>query len=113
MANKGIGWAGLAAGPGAWAVSTVVGYVEGSHACGSGSGGLLIITLACILVAVAGSLISWPAWAPLSQPAEAHGGSGGLPYRTVAAMGVLLGGFFAVVILAQMLGPMMIGACDR
>lgn len=108
--RNGISWAGLLAGPAAWAVSFQTGYALVPWQCANGSGLVPWISAAGIVAALAGGLLSWRAWnAPLLSPGPpAH-------KRTrvfVAALSVGAASLFALVMILQLLAGLIFEGCE-
>ncbi len=105
----------LAAGPAAWAFQLIAGYGLSSLACfphdtpsmqspppgwGSEHGILLAINLVCLLVALAGVLVSFLYWRPVSaEEAGAVVNVGEGRTRFLASCGLLAGLGFSIAIL--------------
>jgi hypothetical protein len=102
-----IGWAGLATGPGAWAVSTQLNYSLAPWQQSHHVQATPFTAAALALAALLGAVLSWIAlrkWRDWS-PAE----SGGDPPHLLAGIGLLSGVLFAVVIALQGAAPLIIG----
>jgi len=108
--QAGVPWAGLAAGPAAWAVSTQLNYALASWACARGAA-LVVAGLALlfVLAALGGGLLSWRAWrATPAAPRE----EGGRPHHFLAAIGILTAVLFALVILMQGVAGLVFSGCE-
>ncbi|BBA32902.1 uncharacterized protein sS8_0937 [Methylocaldum marinum] len=101
-------WAGLLAGPAAWALHLQTSYSITPFFHGPGSTlALYLVTLAALAIAAAGGLIARRNW----QRAGAAwpGGEGGVIARSrfMALSGMIISAYFFVIILAQAV-PIMI-----
>ena len=112
MPRAGVSWAGLAAGPGAWAVNTQLGYSLVPWVCANKLPLNPAIALALALVALAGGLLSWRALRS-GRPADAETQGGGHPHDFLAAMSVLTAVLFAAVILTQGAAGLLMHGCER
>src|SRR4051794_1048378 len=103
-------WAGLLAGPVAWVIELQAVYALAEWACKSGNMVPLHLTvLACLLVALAGVWISLSHARPPRPAGAADGGDARV--RLMAALGMMTGGLFALVILAHWIAVMLLGPC--
>lgn len=109
--RSGTSWAGLLAGPMAWAISTQLNYALVEWQCGSRLPVIQLAALALILVALAGGAVSWRAWR--------CGGASFKAERTldterfVSMLGMLTAALFAAVILMQGLASLILDECTR
>jgi hypothetical protein len=106
----GISWAGLAAGPTAWAVSTQLNYSIAHWQCTAKTYPSPWFSALAILIALAGAALSWRA---VSDPG--HGVSPPETMRTrrfVAGASVGIGVLFALVMLMQMAAGLVFGGCE-
>jgi hypothetical protein len=104
-------WAGILAGPVAWAVDLPVSYAAVKPACRAASTGVIHgITAASLLVIAAGAAISWRSL----RHADARSTDGGQPEaraRFMAVLGLLACGLFALQVLANAIPTWVIDAC--
>src|SRR4051812_29642029 len=84
-------WAGLAAGPAAWATSTQANYSLVSWDCAHHSKTVFLIALVLAAFALAGSAMSAGAWRRATTK----------PALLIAGVGAMLAALLAVVILTQ------------
>jgi hypothetical protein len=106
-------WAGLAAGPAAWAVATQLHYAIVPWTCARGITHLLVPGLAVLFAAVAacGALVSWRARHRL--PASAAGDDVvGHPHAFLARVAAGLAILFALVILMQGVAGLLFTGCE-
>jgi hypothetical protein len=106
-------WLKLLTGPLAWFASLCISFWYVPWACAARSSPLLMIfPVAAILLTVFSGWLAWSDWRHIGRefPGEA---SGTVPRDRVLASGaVLLNGFFVIVLLAQMVAPGILGACE-
>ena len=108
--RSGISWAGLAAGPAAWAVSTQLNYSIAHWQCTAKAFPSPWLSALAVLVALAGTFLSWRA---LNDP-----GHGIPPPETARTRRFLAGGslgigaLFALVILLQLAAGLIFGGCE-
>jgi hypothetical protein len=104
-ADRGISWAGLAAGPAAWGAALQVSYAFADWQCAHGSRPTPWMLVVALVVAIAGAGLSWPAWAQ-------GGGSTGTR-RFVAALSLMTALLFALVIALQLVAALVFTGCER
>ena len=108
--RNGVPWAGLAAGPAAWAISTQLDYSIVSWQCTAKAYPSPWISMLAILIALAGAALSWRA---VGDPG--HGISPPETMRTrrfVAGASAGIGALFALVMLMQMAAGLIFGGCE-
>lgn len=106
-------WAIVVAGPLAWFVSLCASFAAAPPACWwQTKFPLFLIPCLALLTAAAACGLSWRDWSSAGR--QFPGDSGGRPaaLRALASGGVLLNGFFVIVILAQFVAPSIYGACQ-
>ena len=105
-------WFSVLIGPIAWAGGLNAGYSLVLVACGRGTMlPLHLVSLATLALAILGAAVGWREWrrAGLEIPGE---GPGAIPRsRFMAALGLIGSIYFALVILAQWVGSLMIHPC--
>ncbi len=109
---RGVPWAGLAAGPMAWAVNTQLGYFLVPWVCASKTNLIPPIALALALLALAGAALSWLSLPP-SQMDSGGSPAGGEPRSMLAGIGVASGLLFALLILTQGAAGLVFHGCER
>jgi len=110
--RSGISWAGLAAGPGAWALSTQANYALATPQCLFGVFPVPWIAMLLALAALGGTWLSLLAY----RQAEAAPAAGLRKPRTevfLALIGIGAGLLFAIVILLQAYAGMVFTGCER
>ena len=111
--NRGIDWAGLVTGPGAWAISTQANYSLADVTCGSKFNIVPVLALAMVLTALAGAALSWRAWWVANAREELVGEEDGRPRAFLAFTGTAVALLFAVVIGAQGAAGFILSGCER
>src|SRR4051794_16315355 len=94
-------WAGLMAGPGAWAINTQASYALANWTCVARFDLVPALSALLMLIALLGAFVSWRAWRHFPQHAPLDDSTSHEPCGFVAASGVFLGILFAIVILTQ------------
>jgi hypothetical protein len=108
---EGTSWAGLAAGPTAWAVDTQLNYALVPWACVHDRSIVPPIAGVLAVVSLLGALSSWMAWRRhdgLRVPEQE-----GRPRQLLSGIGVASGLLFAIVIVLQGVAAIMIPPCLR
>lgn len=103
---------GLLLAPVAWGAQQETLYTMVSWACQSGHFVVMhLVSLAAVLVALAGALVAWRNWDRLGRTEP--GGEGGAAGRSrfLAASGVVSSLFFALVIVAQWIATFVLHPC--
>lgn len=111
MSARDLPWAGLAAGPAAWAVATQLQFAIAPWTCAKGGAHLIVPGVALLLAAVAvvGGILSWRSWRALpALPLEV----GGRPRHFLAALGTVAAMLFALAILMQGAGGLVFSGCE-
>jgi hypothetical protein len=106
-------WIELAAGPLAWFISLLVSFAYAPWACSLRSKPVLFaFPLAALLITAGCGWLAWSQWRQLGRefPGEAAGSVAAS--RAMASGAVLLNGTFLLVILAQIVAPAILGACE-
>jgi hypothetical protein len=107
-------WAGVLAGPLATLTQLQVNYALALWACGAGrEWALHMVALLALAVTVGAGLLSWRNWRRAGGGWE-DGGAGIVPRsRFMAAVGVLISAFIALVVVAQWIPIFVYGPCER
>lgn len=106
-------WAGLFAGPAAWAANTQLNYALAPALCPDGKAIVLLVAVALAAIGLAAAWLSWQAWNRHGGPERQGGPHDGRPRNFLAGLGVLSGCLFAVVILAQGAAALVLDGCLR
>jgi hypothetical protein len=106
----GVSWAGLLAGPLAWAASFQTGYLLVPDTCAERVFGIVLVSLAGIAVCLAGGFLSWRAWTRLRPT---HAPNLADPYRFLAGLSASSAALFGFAILLQAIASLMFQGCER
>lgn len=109
--QRGIPWAGLALGPGAWILNTQANYSAVPWICAHRVNFVPGLALALVIVALGGALLSWRSYRV--EPEPPTDGRGGVPRHLLAFIGILLGILFALVIATQGAAALVLTGCER
>ena len=106
-------WTGLLAGPIVWLISFEANFALAPWACVfQAKLALYVVSIVALLLAAASGFLAWRQWSALGRELPGDGG-GGLPrLRVMALGGVLLSAMFFLVILAQAIPEVVLGACQ-
>ena len=110
--RRGVPWAGLAAGPGAWAVNLQANYAAVPWICAHRVNFVPTLALVLASFALAGAVLSWQAWRAASSVGD-ETGSGGAPAHLLAGISIMSGILFALVILTQGAAALVLDGCER
>jgi hypothetical protein len=113
LLRKGVDWAGLAAGPAAWAISTQANYAIADAMCGFRFKLVPVLGLLLVLVALGGALLSWRAWRIAGADQEVAGQEGGRPRVFLALSSTIIAVLFAAVIATQGAAGLFLSGCER
>jgi hypothetical protein len=104
-------WAGILAGPLAWALELVVNYALVKPACGRGWSPFNVVTLGALLIVAAGAFASWRALTATPTDAPTDGGHPIDRSRAMAIYGLWSAALFGVVVVAGAVPQWMLDAC--
>jgi hypothetical protein len=106
-------WAGILAGPVAWAFDLEASYAVVKWACHTQNHGVLpLITMVSLTVVLAGAIFSWKALIRTSNETSTDGGRPRQRARFMAVLGVASCALFALQILAGAIPHWMLDACQ-
>jgi hypothetical protein len=108
----GLSWAGIFAGPTAWAVNTQLGYALVPWVCASEVNIIPLLAVIMALLALAGAWVSWLAM-PRAELDSGGSHAGGEPRGMLAGVGVASGLLFALLILMQGAAGVVFDGCER
>ena len=111
--RTGIPWAGLPAGPTAWAISTQANYALAPWSCSHGGYVVLLLGLVLAMIALVGAGLSLLAWRHRSVEASGSLESDGRPRYLLASMSALLALLFAILILVQTSAGLVLSGCEQ
>ncbi|MGA8026522.1 MAG: hypothetical protein WB992_05210 [Bryobacteraceae bacterium] len=106
-------WTGILAGPIVWLISFEANFALAPWACVfQWKLALYLVSIAALAVSAGSGILAWRQWTALGKEWPGDGG-GALPRsRVMAIWGVLLSAMFFLVILAQAIPEVMLGACE-
>jgi hypothetical protein len=105
-------WLALMAGPAAWGLGLTAKYAMVPFACGSlNTIGLHAVSLVTLLMALAGTLLSWRLWTESGREWPDERGSPLVRSRFMSLMGLMAGGLFALAIVAQWVSSAFLNPC--
>lgn len=110
---RGLDWAGLAAGPTAWAVNTQLDYAVVPFTCGMRTLLVLPSTIIFMLIALAGAFLSWRFLHAGEIAMDWSKPAGGQPRLFLAIVGIASGVLFALVIANQAAATLLLDGCLR
>ena len=106
-------WAGLAAGPACWAISTQLNYALVPWVCAHRPNIIPIITAVLVVVSLGGGLWSWLAWGRYEGPGLQIPEQDGHPHDLLCGIGVAAGVLFAMVVAMQGVAGLILDPCLR
>lgn len=107
-------WAGLLLAPVAWGAQQAALYAMVGWACQTGHFFVMhLVSVAAIILAAVGALISWRNWQRAGRGESDDDDSAGALARSrfLAVAGLVTGAFFALVIFAQWLASFVLHPC--
>jgi len=104
-------WAGLAAGPTCWAISTQLNYAMVHWACAHRPNVIPAIAAVLVVISLAGALWSWLAWGRYEGPGLHIPEQDGHPHDLLCGLGVAAGVLFAMVVAMQGIAGLLLDPC--
>jgi hypothetical protein len=106
-------WASILTGPIAWLISFEINFAMVPWACvDQRKIALYIVSLIALVISAGSGVLAWSQWKQLGSELPGEGG-GAIPRsRIMALSGMLLSGMFCLVIIAQSIPELMLGACE-
>lgn len=106
-------WTSILAGPVVWLLSFVANFALAPWACVfQAKVALYFVSLLALGLAAASGMLGWRQWSALGKEL-AGDGEGALPRsRVMAISGILLSAMFSLVIVAQAIPELVLGACE-
>lgn len=106
-------WTGILSGPIVWLLSFEANFALAPWACVfQAKLALYLVSIAALLLTASGGLLAWRQWSAAGKAAPGDE-AGALPrIRVMAIGGVLMSGMFFLVILAQAIPELVLGACE-
>jgi len=104
---------GVLLAPAAWAVHQQTNYALAGSACAAGAKWRLYgVTVAALAVIALGGVVAWRSWATAGRTWPTGAGGPVERSRFLAAVGVLGSALFFLVVAAQGVVDVVLGACD-
>lgn len=106
-------WTGILIGPIAWLISFEINFALAPWACVTQQKmALYVVSLIALVISAFGGILAWREWKQLGSEWPGEDG-GAIPRsRVMALSGMLLSAMFCLVIIAQAVPELMLGACD-
>jgi hypothetical protein len=106
-------WTGILIGPIAWLISFEINFALAPWACvAQQKMALYVVSLVALVMSAFGGLLAWREWKQLDSALPGEGG-GAIPRSRIMALGgMLLSAMFCLVIIAQAVPELMLGACE-
>jgi hypothetical protein len=106
-------WAGVFAGPVAWAANQQVNYMLASGTCRLGTAAVVAVAIAFALIPLGGVWLSLRAWRRHGGPDGQDIDRDGQPGNFLAGLGVTLSLLFGLVIVMQAIAGLVFDGCER
>jgi hypothetical protein len=101
------------AGPAAWGFNLLVNYSLVKPACAAGSPFLLTaVSVAALAVTIAGAMVSWRCWLGLREAGTTEGGRVADRSYFLAVTGMVLNGFFVLLIAISTVPHFVVSPCE-
>jgi hypothetical protein len=111
--EQGLPSAGLYAGPAAWFLSTQGNYALVPWMCAHKLPAVPLLAAVLVVVSLFGGFLSWRAFSHAGSVSDVDRAGGGRPHRFVAAIGMMMAGLFALVIVVHGLAGFLFDGCER
>jgi hypothetical protein len=106
-------WTGVFGGPFVWLLSFEARFALNSWACTFQTKmALYIVSVVAFLLSLACCLIAWREWTVLGRESDPRGGDKLSRSRIMAFGGVVLSGLACLIIVAQAIPEVVLGACQ-
>jgi hypothetical protein len=106
-------WAGFLVAPLAFLLNLQISYMLAPWACSTGhTSWLHVASFGSLLLALLGAFIAWRSWQKAGRGWRSDGGSAVARGRFMAIVGLMNGGLFSLIILAQWAADFIIGPCQ-
>ncbi len=113
MKRDAILWLALLAGPAIWFLSFGANFALAPWACTlQWKPALYVVSAVALALTACSGLVAWNQWRQLGQEYPGEAGGGVSASRALASGGLLLNGMFFLVILAQSIAEIILGACQ-
>jgi hypothetical protein len=104
--------AGFGLGAIAWGVSTQLNYALAPKVCLTHWPLVPVVSLLLALIGVAGLALSLAAWRADASGPSVNAPTGGRPHKLLAAIGVMAGALFTLIILLHGVAGLILGGCE-
>ena len=106
-------WIGILGGPFIWLVSFEANFALVPWACiWQGKVALYLVSLVAFIASGAAALLAWREWNQLGKEVDSSGGDTISRARVMGFAGVALSSFSCILILAQFVPELVLGACQ-
>lgn len=106
-------WTGILAGPVAWLLSFQANFTLAPWACEFNTKiALFIVTILALLLVAGSGLLAWREWTALGKVSPGDAGGALARSRIMAISGVLMSAMFFLVVVAQSVPELILGACE-
>ncbi len=106
-------WVGILGGPIVWLISFEANFALVPWTCiWQGKLTLYIVHVLAFLASGGAALLAWNQWSNLGRDADPQGGDTLSRSRIMAFSGVILSGFSCLIIIAQAIPELVLGACQ-
>ncbi len=106
-------WTGLLAGPVIWLLSFEANFALAPWACEfQAKLALYVVSIIALILAASSYLLAWRQWKELGKEWPGEAGGTLARSRVMAGGGVLTSALFFLVILAQSIPELILGACE-
>ncbi len=106
-------WTGVLAGPIVWLISFEANFALVPWACiWQGKLALYLVSLVAFLLSAAAGFLAWRQWTELGREVDPRGGDALSRSRIMAFGGIILSALACLIILAQAVPELVLGACE-
>ncbi|MFN7995184.1 MAG: hypothetical protein U0Q18_16365 [Bryobacteraceae bacterium] len=106
-------WLALLTGPTIWFFSMLANFALSPWACAFGwKPALFIVTIIALAITAASGFFSWTLWKQVGVEMPGEGAGSIADQRSLALAGILLNSMFVLVIVAQSVPNIILGACE-
>jgi len=113
MSRRAILWVAILTGPAIWFLSMNTNFVLAPWDCVLGwKPANVVVSIIALLLVAGATLVGWSEWRAVGREYPGETGGSVATARVLASGAVLLNGLFLLVILAQMVSEILMGACS-
>ena len=106
-------WTGLLAGPIVWLISFQTLFALNPWTCiWTNKLTMYIVTIAALSISLAAALLAWRSWNQLGREVDPRGGDMLSRSRSMAFGGIMISSFSCLLIIAQSIPELILGACQ-